>query len=135
MDAHISLSEHLDGVDLHEALNTINLHSVSDLKVAFGELYSPLVRFADRFLMDMEACEDVVQDLFVALHQEKRSFENMQTLKNYCYAATKNRCLNILKHEKVRQQYAKDTLYTINQIERFELETETANIILRYENS
>ena len=129
MDVPITLSEYLTDVDLNEALNTVNLHTASDLKAAFGELYPPLVRFAHRFLTNTEACEDVVQDLFVALYQEKRSFENVQALKNYCYAATKNRCLNIVKHEKVKQQYAQFTLYTTNQLEGFELETETANII------
>jgi len=78
----------------------------SDLKKIFNTYYETLVQYAGRFLTSNDECEDLVQDIFVDLWEKENTFPNEVALKVYLYKATRNKCYNIIKHNKVKDRYA-----------------------------
>lgn len=85
-----------------------------ELKTLFDTYYEPLVMYANRFLPITDECEDVVQDLFVDLWQIENKFSNDISLKAYLYKITRNKCLNIIKHNNVKNKYSTISLQVLD---------------------
>lgn len=65
-------------------------------------LYFPkMVAYAE-LLIGKDAANDVVQDVFLNLWEDRDDL-NILNIKSYLYRSTYNRCLNIIKHQKVVQ--------------------------------
>ncbi|MDR1273186.1 MAG: RNA polymerase sigma-70 factor [Odoribacteraceae bacterium] len=82
--------------------DTINVVDLQGSKrEAFDRLYrlyfNSLYRFAYHFIMSPEA-EDLVQEVFIKLYEKRMSLPENVSLKSYLYAATKNACINYLRH-------------------------------------
>lgn len=67
--------------------------------------YSDLCSFAFHYLKDFPASEEIVQDLFVNLWAKKDELQIKSSLKSYLFQSTKNRCLNLIKHIEIRENY------------------------------
>lgn len=71
----------------------------------FKTLYTPMYRYALGLLTDDMQAEEVVQDVFLKLWQQKDSINITTNLKSYLYRAVHNQSMNILNHEKVKEKY------------------------------
>ena len=60
---------------------------------------------AKRFLISSDEAEDLVQDLMMKFWQMKDDLANLN-IKSYALKCVKNECLNKLKHETVKQNFA-----------------------------
>ncbi|MDE6270386.1 MAG: RNA polymerase sigma-70 factor, partial [Muribaculaceae bacterium] len=72
----------------------------------FRIYYSNLVMFCGQFVDDRQACEDIVQDVFVRLWEERHKLEIKRSLRNYLTALVQNAALDLLRHNKVKANYA-----------------------------
>lgn len=88
--------------------------NANELKIVFDAYYESLVTYANRFLYSNDECEDVIQDVFAELWQTENSFPDEISLKSYLYKATRNKCLNIIKHNKVKDKYAATSIHQLN---------------------
>ncbi len=72
-------------------------HDPRGMDLLFDVYYRPLVLWADTFLGDIPASEDLVQELFVAFW-ERRLYMNLSPggLRSYFFAAVKNLALKYL---------------------------------------
>ena len=70
-------------------------------KTVFNHFYKGLVLYANNFLFDQQASEDVVQEVFISLWENAKNIEIKTSLKAYLYAMVRNKCLNYLKSVKV----------------------------------
>lgn len=70
----------------------------------FRDYFRPLTVYAKQFVRDQELAEDIVQDLFLYLYEKRESsqFENPES--NYLFKLVRFRCINKLKHYKVRTE-------------------------------
>ncbi|WP_455510003.1 RNA polymerase sigma factor [Butyricimonas paravirosa] len=84
----------------------IRLLSKGDRK-AFRLLYEnffiALCIFARGFHLEREEAEDIVQEVFCKLYDERHLFTNVSSLKSYLYSSIKNGCLNYIRGEKRRK--------------------------------
>lgn len=71
----------------------------------FKTYYSDLCSYAHHFLRDHAASEEIVQDIFFKLWTKRESLEIKSSIKSYLYQSTKNRCLNLIKHIEIRENY------------------------------
>ncbi|MEP5339027.1 MAG: RNA polymerase sigma-70 factor [Algibacter sp.] len=85
----------------------------SGLKQIFNTYYEALVQFANRFLFLKDECEDLVQDVFISLWEKENTFPDEVSLKVYLYKAVRNKCYNIIKHNKVKNKYAETTIQSL----------------------
>ncbi|SEM53077.1 RNA polymerase sigma-70 factor, ECF subfamily [bacterium A37T11] len=76
---------------------------------AFTEIYnrylSLLYRHAYKVLNDSEACNDVVQEVFVTLWAKRESLSLTGTLSAYLYTMVRNRVLDQVSHQQVVEKY------------------------------
>lgn len=72
----------------------------------FRLYYSGLVMFCSQFIDDRDACEDIVQDVFVKIWEDRHRLEIRRSLKSYLTALVQNRALDELRRDKVKAHYA-----------------------------
>ena len=78
------------------------------LEELFHEQYAALCRFANRYLHDRAAAEDLVQDVFASIWAGRMRFEVRGSLRSYLFAAVRNRALNLRKHQQVERDWELD---------------------------
>lgn len=71
----------------------------------FREHYAALCGFARKLVVDPAVSEELVQDLFVQLWEKKATLSPEISLRSYLFTATRNSCLNHLKHVAVRSRH------------------------------
>lgn len=71
----------------------------------FESFYNSLVAFASGYVDTRQTGEDIVQEFFIQLWENKCTFPNYNHLRNYLYISVRNTCLNYLKHCQVEQKY------------------------------
>lgn len=79
--------------------------SLNEFETLFKRHYAELCAFANKYLEDLEAAEEIVQDLFVRFWENSEKQEVPAALRSYLFTAVKNACLNQLKHLKIKEQY------------------------------
>ena len=65
----------------------------------FREHYRPLCAFARQYVRDGASAEELVQDLFYRLWQDRERTSITTSLKSYLFTAVRNRCLNAVKQQ------------------------------------
>jgi RNA polymerase sigma-70 factor, ECF subfamily len=84
-------------------------------EMTFKTYYKPLCHYAYSFLNDKSEAEEVVQSTFIKMWEKKTALQVENSLKAYLYAMVRNGCLNVIKHEKVKQQHAQRHLQAAEQ--------------------
>ncbi|SDL58574.1 RNA polymerase sigma-70 factor, ECF subfamily [Siphonobacter aquaeclarae] len=72
----------------------------------FRKHYEALCRYANGILQDYDEAEEIVQQTFVKIWEQREDLYIEFSLKAYLYRAVHNHSLNRLKHYKIRQEYA-----------------------------
>ncbi|WP_434980122.1 RNA polymerase sigma factor [Daejeonia sp. YH14] len=65
-----------------------------------------MYRFAKRFLLSTDEAQDVVQDQMMKFWQMKDRLQQYTNLRAFVLKCVKNECLNRLKHQEVRMNFA-----------------------------
>ena len=71
----------------------------------FREHYAPLCGFANKFVGESAAAEELVQELFTQLWEKRTDLKISGSFRSYLFASVRNSALNHLKHLKVRKGY------------------------------
>ena len=71
--------------------------SLDEYRSIFDSLYPPLCLFANKYLNDMDASEDIVQEVFIKIWEQKVQYINFCAIKSFLYKSVKNHCLDQLK--------------------------------------
>lgn len=82
-----------------------SLPDLQDDKVfeqAFRQYFPALSAYAHRYVPDLEAAEEVVQEVFTHLWEKRDQLSISSSLKSYLFRSVHNRCLNQLRNAKVR---------------------------------
>ncbi len=78
---------------------------VLNLKDFFDVYYPELTSFASRYISNLSACEDIVQEIFISFWEKKKTFSNIIAVKAFFYTSIKNSCLDFIKHSKIEDRY------------------------------
>jgi RNA polymerase sigma-70 factor (ECF subfamily) len=85
-------------LEIKELIDSIHYNNDES---AFNELYKLLInslnQFAWSFLGDKEACEEIINDLFVNIWTGRHKLNKISNPKVYFYVAIKNACLNHIR--------------------------------------
>lgn len=71
----------------------------------FREYYIPLCVHVRRYLIDAEAAEEVVQDMFFKMWEKREVLSVHSSLNAYLYRAATNQALNYIKYQKLAHRY------------------------------
>lgn len=61
--------------------------------------------FAKLLLKSEEDAEDIAQNIFLKLWTHPELWQEQETINGYLYTVTRNEIFNLLKHQKVEQEY------------------------------
>jgi len=100
----------------------------SSFSIIFTGYYSDMVQFAGTFISDLDTCEDIVQNAFVDFWENRETLIILSSLKSYLLKIIQNRCIDWLRHMKIRDRYNKSVDHHLCL-----LENDTENYILRSE--
>ncbi len=81
-------------------------------EMIFNHYYRPLCAYAYTFLHDRDHAEEVVQSAFINLWEKRESIAIDTSFQSYLYRMIRNACLNVIKHEKVKQQHVSHEMKT-----------------------
>ena len=76
----------------------------------FKTFYQPLCNYAHTFVQDKDEAEEIVQSTFLSVWEKKEITEIRTGIKPYLYAMVRNACLNLIKHEKIKQKHVASEL-------------------------
>ena len=98
------------GVELE--LNKIEINSfikgdIKSFELVFNAHYKALVNYANTLLHDYDEAEDKVQQVYITLWEKREKIEIHSSLKPFLYKSVHYACLNKIKSQKVRNEYAK----------------------------
>jgi RNA polymerase sigma-70 factor, ECF subfamily len=79
---------------------------ITAFEMNFKTYYQPLCNYAYTFLQDKEEAEEIVQGTFLSFWEKRNTLTIRTGLKPYLYAMVRNACLNVIKHEKIKQKHA-----------------------------
>ena len=71
----------------------------------FCEYFPVLTKYAEGFIFDRDACEDLVQSLFIHIWENADTIKIRTSIKSYLFQSVKNRCLNHLRNLKVSDRH------------------------------
>jgi len=71
----------------------------------FRRYYDPLCMYGNKITNNMDAAEEIVQELFYTLWKDRESLRIVWSVKPYLYGAVRNQSLQYLEHLKVREHY------------------------------
>ncbi|ELR72719.1 RNA polymerase ECF-type sigma factor [Fulvivirga imtechensis AK7] len=72
----------------------------------FRANYAGMCGYAMKYIEEIEQAEEVVQEVFLNYWDKRATLDVTGSLEAYLYRAVRNSCLNYLKHQKVKRQYA-----------------------------
>lgn len=76
---------------------------------AFEKLFNvycqPMINFSLRYVYDVSAAENIVQDVFVKIWKNRRNLKPKANIKYYLFTAVKNESLKYKRLNKIKQQY------------------------------
>lgn len=70
----------------------------------FNKYYSRIVGFCIQFLKDEDKSKSIAQEAFIHLWKSKETINTPAGIKSFLYTSAKSNCLNILRHEIVKQK-------------------------------
>jgi RNA polymerase sigma-70 factor (ECF subfamily) len=79
---------------------------ITAFEMLFRTYYQPLCNYAYTFVQNRDEAEEIVQSTFLSVWEKRENLEIRTAIKPYLYAMVRNACLNVLKHEKIKQQHA-----------------------------
>ncbi|SJZ84084.1 RNA polymerase sigma-70 factor [Sediminibacterium ginsengisoli] len=69
----------------------------NEFRIVFKQYYPALCFFAEKFVLDKSAAEDIVEDVFIKLWEKEPDFANYKNIKALLYISVKNACFNHLQ--------------------------------------
>lgn len=96
-----------------------------DLEQLFKENYKALYFYALSYTNDPQVTEDIISDIFEYLWSSRKKIDISYSLKPFIYRMLKNRCINYLRHERVKQKYIDYSLRDMTEAEEDLREHET----------
>lgn len=72
-------------------------------RLLFDILYPAMCLFAKKFIYNYDDAEDITQDIFIELWNQRTKFESFNHVKSFLYLSVKNRCMNFKKHKLIQK--------------------------------
>jgi len=91
---------------IDQLLTTLHAGDITAFEMIFKTYYQPLCNYAYSFVQDRDEAEEIVQSTFLTVWEKRENLTIHTGVKPYLYAMVRNASLNVLKHEKIKQQHA-----------------------------
>ena len=98
--------------------NNANELTLKEFKNIFNREYVKLCELAHKYVKDSDCSEDIVQNVFVKVWENKNHFKNKDNIEGYFYTSVRNKSIDFLK-----SKYAKNVkAYPVEDLEILQTE-------------
>lgn len=94
----------------HITLTSLKTSDIPTFEMLFRTFYQPLCNYAYTFIQDRDEAEEIVQSTFLSVWEKRETLEIRTGVKPYLYAMVRNACLNVIKHNKIKEQHVSSEL-------------------------
>ncbi len=99
----------------NEIVRRIRQGDQGQFESLFRSSYVSLVRYAKTLVKDHDTAEEIVQDLFFRLWQDREKILIESSLNGYLFRAVHNRCIHWINHARVVEKHAREM--TLKEVE------------------
>ena len=92
-------------LSVEQLMATLQAGDINAFEMLFRTYYQPLCNYAYTFVQDRDEAEEIVQATFLSVWEKRDKLDIHTGVRPYLYAMVRNAALNILKHEKIKQQH------------------------------
>lgn len=121
--------------DERDMIDRLNARDNGAFEYIFVRFYQSLCYFADKYINDKEAAQDIVQEIFIWFYEKRKSFDSLLSVKSYLYGCVYNKAINFLKtnrnQARIREQMREFLTEEDESFEEFQVETEVFEEIFR----
>lgn len=89
----------------NKILADLKMGKKKTFKEVFTIYYPRLEKYACHFITNRQEAEDIVQDVFVQVWENRESIKTDSNFDSYLFTLVRNRCLNALKKHCVEQKF------------------------------
>jgi RNA polymerase sigma-70 factor, ECF subfamily len=93
-----------------QQIDGLTTGDITAFEMLFRTYYQPLCNYAFTFLQDKEDAEEIVQSTFLLVWEKRETLAIRSSVKPYLYAMVRNACLNVIKHEKIKQKHVGEAI-------------------------
>jgi RNA polymerase sigma-70 factor (ECF subfamily) len=98
----------------------------------FVEYYAPLLGFSNKFISNKTEAEDIVQEVFVNLWENRSKYYNVESISSYLYMSVRNKAYNHIRDNKNITKTDYDNLGLLDKnVEELIIEDESVRLILK----
>ena len=94
-----------------EIIGRIRNGDIKEFESLFRSSYVSLVRYATTILKDHDTAEEIVQDLYFRIWQDREKLNIESSLNGYLFRSVHNRCLHYIEHNRVVDRHAEEMSY------------------------
>jgi len=94
-----------------DKIRRIRQGDIQQFESLFRSSYVSLVRYAMTVIKDHDTAEEIVQDLFFRLWQNKDKLNIESSLNGYLFRSVHNSCLHFIEHQKVIVKHVNEMSY------------------------
>lgn len=88
-----------------ELLNRLKTGEEASFEIIFKKHFTGLCLFAEHFLKDTHAAEEIVEEYFCNLWENCQSTHITTSLRGYLYKSIYHRCLKYIRYQKLQRKY------------------------------
>jgi len=92
----------------NEIIRRIRKGDKGQFEFLFRSSYSALVKYAKSLIKDSDDAEEIVQDLFFRLWQDREKIKIESSLNGYLFRSVHNKCLHFIEHQKVVTKHSEE---------------------------
>jgi RNA polymerase sigma-70 factor (ECF subfamily) len=96
-----------------DIIGRIRQGDVEQFESLFRSSYVSLVRYARTLIKDQDDAEEIVQDLFYRIWQDREKIKIESSLNGYLFRAVHNRCLHFIEHNRIVVKHAEEMSFRI----------------------
>jgi len=93
----------ISGIDEENLVRRLISGDQTAFELLFKYYYPGLVVFASNIVLNRDEAEEIVQDFFVRLWENRSAVKSGNAFKSYVFTSVKNRSINFLKNASVKQ--------------------------------
>jgi RNA polymerase sigma-70 factor (ECF subfamily) len=98
-------------------LKKIRAGDKSGFRVLFDQYYKRLYLYATSYLEDQFVAEDIVQDIFISMWENRKNLKINTSISSYLFSAIHNRCIHYLRKMKVRNIHRQNEILKLKEAE------------------
>jgi RNA polymerase sigma-70 factor, ECF subfamily len=91
-----------------EIIGRIRQGDKEQFESLFRSSYVSLVRYARTLIKDQDTAEEIVQELFFRIWQDREKIKIESSLNGYLFRSVHNRCLHHIEHSRVVERHAEE---------------------------